>query len=137
MNGTDAMLCELQRGPITCSIAITEEFQNYGGVFFDGNASFAVFEDETGAVSLEHSISVVGYGVTSQVDGNIPYWIGRNSWGEYWGYHGWFRIVRGKNNLGIESNCQWAVPKNETIWIDKRGNTLDSDTSHVERLNNN
>ena len=35
--------------------------------------------------------------------------IGRNSWGTYWGEHGWFRIVRGTNNLGIEANCDWAV----------------------------
>jgi hypothetical protein len=29
--------------------------------------------------------------------------------GTYWGENGWFRIVRGKNNLGIEANCDWAV----------------------------
>ena len=23
--------------------------------------------------------------------------------------NGWFRVVRGKNNLGIEANCDWAV----------------------------
>ena len=35
----------------------------------------------------------------------------RNSWGTYWGENGWFRIVKGTNNLGIEGNCQFAVPK--------------------------
>ncbi len=26
-----------------------------------------------------------------------------------WGEQGWFRIVRGTNNLGIEAHCDWAV----------------------------
>jgi len=34
----------------------------------------------------------------------------RNSWGEYWGIHGFFKIIRGTNNLGIESDCSYAVP---------------------------
>ena len=31
--------------------------------------------------------------------------------GTYWGEEGWFRIVRGTDNLGIEDACDWAVPK--------------------------
>ena len=30
------------------------------------------------------------------------------------GEKGWFRIVRGTNNLAIESDCDWAVPK--MVW---------------------
>ncbi|EER08047.1 cathepsin z, putative, partial [Perkinsus marinus ATCC 50983] len=64
----------------------------------------------------EHEIAVVGYGTTPE---GVPYWIGRNSWGHYWGHSGFFRIVRkrycgvrGKNNLGIEGDCAWAAPAN-------------------------
>lgn len=38
------------------------------------------------------------------------YWAVRNSWGEYWGEGGWFRIKRGENQLQLESQCSWAVP---------------------------
>lgn len=32
-------------------------------------------------------------------------------WGSYFGENGFFRIVRGVNNMNLESDCYWAVPK--------------------------
>jgi len=105
VNGTENMMAEISsRGPIACTVAVTEGFESYDG---------GVFRDTTGAHSLDHSISVVGYGTD---ENGVDYWIGRNSWGSWWGENGWFRIVRGENNLGIENNCQFATPlrNNET-----------------------
>jgi cathepsin X len=39
------------------------------------------------------------------------YWIGRNSWGTYWGEYGFFRLKMHHDNLGIETACVWAAPK--------------------------
>lgn len=35
----------------------------------------------------------------------------RNTNGEFWGERGFFRIVRGENNLGIETECHFGVVK--------------------------
>ena len=88
------------RGPISGSICVTPEFEAYTG---------GVFEDTTGCTSLDHSISIAGYG-TDAATGK-DYWVIRNSWGTYWGEQGWARVVRGTNNLGIEITAEWTTPK--------------------------
>jgi len=98
--GESSLMAELfARGPIACTIAVTAELEAYTG---------GIFKDGSGAKGLDHEIEVAGWGVDSTT--NTKYWIVRNSWGTYWGEHGWVRIVKGIDNLGIESNCDWAVP---------------------------
>lgn len=99
------MLQEIyQRGPIACAISVPSEFHNYTG---------GIFEDTTGNVDLTHEISVVGYGVE---DGK-KYWLVRNSWGTQWGEQGFAKVIRGINNIGIESDCAWAVPRD--TWTER------------------
>lgn len=40
----------------------------------------------------------------------------------YWGIKGFFKLLRGENNLGIENDCSWGVPK-DTWTEDVRNNT--------------
>ncbi|RLO05453.1 hypothetical protein DYB28_007430 [Aphanomyces astaci] len=97
--GEHAMMKELQHGPITCGMACTNEF-----VF---NYTAGIFRDTTNFTELDHDVEIVGYG---EDEHGVKYWRARNSWGTYWGESGFFKIVRGENNLVIESDCHVMVP---------------------------
>lgn len=75
-----------QNGPISCGIN-AEPLLNYTGGIINSTA-----EKE-----INHEVSIVGWGSKP-----YPHWIVRNSWGSFWGEGGFFRIIRGTNNLGIE-----------------------------------
>jgi cathepsin X len=77
------------------------------------NYTGGVFVDKSGDTDTDHSISVIGFGE----DKVVKYWVGRNSWGTHWGDNGFFKIIRGVNNLAIESDCSWATPKD--TWSNK------------------
>ncbi|KAG1694587.1 hypothetical protein DVH05_021093 [Phytophthora capsici] len=99
VSGEHAMMKELLNGPITCGIACSDEF-----VF---NYSAGVFQDKTGFLDIDHDVEIVGWG---EEDDGTKYWNVRNSWGTYWGMQGFFKIIRGVNNLGIEADCHWVRP---------------------------
>jgi cathepsin X len=84
------------RGPIACVVNAEPLHKYTGGIYT---------EDTPGGSN--HIISVVGWGDDAKAG---PYWIVRNSWGEYWGEMGYFRIGMGSNLLQIEADCAWATP---------------------------
>ena len=99
VKGEEAMMQEIyQRGPIACGIAVPDALENY---------TSGVFVDTTGDMDIVHDISIVGYGV----DNGTKYWTVRNSWGSHYGESGFVRVIRGINNIAIESDCAWATPK--------------------------
>jgi cathepsin X len=99
-----AMMQALQDGPIVCGVHADDQFEAYSG--------FGIYNDTSGQTAENHAISLVGYGTENGED----YWIGRNSWGTSWGYYGFFRIVRGTNNMGIEEYCSWGIPNPTYKW---------------------
>jgi len=118
VKGENNIMAEIKaRGPVACGVAVTDSFmKEYKG---------GIFEDETGERKIRHVVSLVGWG---NAEDGTKYWVGRNSWGTYWGENGFFKIVRGKNNLRIEDECAWAVPK--TAWK-KEDQTLGKDDKLV------
>lgn len=77
----------MTRGPVACYIN-SQCIETYTGGINMYN------ESENGEACkpylFDHAIQLNGWGV----DNGVEYWIGRNSWGTYWGEHGFFRIVK-------------------------------------------
>jgi len=86
VTGVDNIMAEVAaRGPVAAGIDATVLETYTGGIIM-----------ETQPSDINHMISIVGYGT----DNGTDYWLCRNSWGQYWGEQGWFRIVRGQDALG-------------------------------------
>jgi cathepsin X len=96
---TDAIMAEVfARGPVAANVN-ADPIREYDG---------SVFSDESASKGTDHVVSIVGW--ETNADTGVKNWIVRNSWGEYWGNMGFFKIEMGKNLLGIESNIAWATP---------------------------
>ncbi|DAZ93755.1 TPA: hypothetical protein N0F65_000598 [Lagenidium giganteum] len=108
--GEHAIMKELRNGPVTCGIACSNDFTY--------NYKAGIVNDTTGFMDIDHDVEIVGWGV----ENGTKYWHVRNSWGTYWGMGGFFKIIRGINNLGIEADCAFVEPdisEEELVWEEK------------------
>jgi cathepsin X len=102
VTGADQMKAEIYaRGPIACGVDASPILDYTGGIIDNPNAQ-----------QIDHIISIIGWGYEKST--NRQYWIVRNSWGQYWGELGYFRVYMGDNSLAIESMCSWATPASWT-----------------------
>lgn len=88
----------LKNGPVEVSFNVYEDFEHYSGGIYVHTAG-----DELGG----HAVKMIGWGV----ENGTPYWLCANSWNEDWGENGYFRIIRGVNECGIESGVVGGIPK--------------------------
>jgi len=81
----------MTNGPVEASFSVYEDFETY---------LTGVYVHKTGAYLGGHAVKVIGWGV----DNGTPYWTVANSWNADWGEKGFFRIIRGVNECGIEAS---------------------------------
>jgi cathepsin X len=101
--GVEAIQAEIfARGPVAAQINGKPLHDYRGGIYTAATAS----------KNTTHIVSIIGWGVNPDDNGtgSSKHWIVRNSWGQYWGEMGFFRIAMGKNLLGIEKKIAWATP---------------------------
>jgi hypothetical protein len=100
----DPSLLELElttRGPITTSFRVYKDFYTF-------SPRSQIYKSlEQGDVLGGHAVVIVGYG-HSLDEGK--YWVIANSFGPNWGRDGYFKMIRGEDNCGIESNAVVGIP---------------------------
>ena len=114
------------RGPIACGVDASKLLNYESGIL------------NLPGGGIDHVISVVGWGTDAKQG---FYWIVRNSWGEFWGEMGFFRLASGA--LNIEDQCSWAVPGhftapefNNQIHCHEGGDNCKPKTSDLHELAN-
>lgn len=85
------------RGPVVAGILIMSNFPS--GLFTKIPETGGIYiEDKDETILGSHSVVILGWGVQKNIllkgeKKNVPYWFCRNSWGNEWGEHGYFKIA--------------------------------------------
>jgi len=120
------------RGPIVADLNVPLSFSYYTNGIFSDDHEFELhkqgksdFDEQLKANTVDevsdrnlrdyhiewqyinHSILIVGWGE----EHGVKYWICRNSYGPNWGESGHFRVRKGLNDYGLESEPSYYVPK--------------------------
>ncbi|XP_016121449.1 cathepsin B-like, partial [Sinocyclocheilus grahami] len=79
-----------KNGPVEAAFTVYEDFLHYKS---------GVYQHVSGSVLGGHAIKILGWGE----ENSVPYWLAANSWNTDWGDNGFFKILRGEDHCGIES----------------------------------
>ncbi|CAH1405466.1 unnamed protein product [Nezara viridula] len=85
-------------GPVEAGYTVYSDFPTYKS---------GVYHYVTGEELGGHAVKIIGWGV----EDGTPYWLIANQWNESWGDKGLFKILRGKDECGIESEIVAGIPK--------------------------
>jgi len=89
----------MTNGPVEVGFTVYGDFMKYkSGVYH--KAWWELFPKGG------HAVKIIGWGVESGTD----YWLVANSWNTSWGEQGYFKIRRGHNECGIESQVYAGHP---------------------------
>ena len=102
----DAIKLELfTNGPAGTQMTVYDDFAAYKGGIYQTNCTPST------CTPWGHAIKIFGYGTDTLANGTtVPYWRVANSWCRQWGEAGFFRIIAGVNEVGIEGAIQTQLP---------------------------
>ncbi|XP_064459374.1 uncharacterized protein LOC135369786 [Ornithodoros turicata] len=89
-----------KNGPVEADFDVYEDFWHYKS---------GVYQKHTGPYFHSHAVKILGWGTEK----GVPYWLAANSWNTDWGENGYFKILRGSNECGIEDYVIAGIPRNE------------------------
>ncbi|XP_059898450.1 cathepsin B-like [Gadus macrocephalus] len=94
----EQIMAELyQNGPVEAAFEVYEDFLLYKS---------GVYQRVSGNYLGGHAIKILGWGE----ENGTPYWLAANSWNTDWGDRGFFKIKRGNDECGIESEIVAGTP---------------------------
>ena len=100
VNGEENIMKEIyENGSVEAVFTVYEDFVDYKS---------GIYQHVVGDYLGEHAVKIIGWGIDDQ---NVKYWIIANSWNERWGEQGYFRMLKGEDECGIESSVVTGIPK--------------------------
>jgi len=88
----------MTNGPVQASFTVYADFPDYKS---------GVYKHVSGGALGGHAVRMLGWGE----ENGVKYWLMANSWNTGWGDKGFFKILRGEDECGIESQIDTGIPK--------------------------
>jgi len=86
-------------GPVTGTLKVYRDFMTY---------SSGIYHRTSDEYLGGHAVKIIGWGV--EPSSQMKYWIVANSWGTTWGMDGFFLMLRGKDECGIDKGAVAGIP---------------------------
>ncbi|KAM0869625.1 hypothetical protein ACQ4PT_040552 [Festuca glaucescens] len=102
-NPHDIMAEVYTNGPVEVAFTVYEDFAHYKS---------GVYKHITGGVMGGHAVKLIGWGTS---DAGEDYWLLANQWNRGWGDDGYFKIIRGTNECGIEGEVVAGMPSTKNM----------------------
>lgn len=99
----DIMVEVYKNGPVEVAFTVYEDFAHYKS---------GVYKHITGGIMGGHAVKLIGWGTS---DAGEDYWLLANQWNRGWGDDGYFKIIRGKNECGIEEDVVAGMPSTKNV----------------------
>ncbi|XP_077553025.1 cathepsin B-like [Haemaphysalis longicornis] len=87
-----------KNGPVEADFSVYADFFSYKS---------GVYQRHSDDLKGGHAVKILGWGAQN----GVPYWLAANSWNPDWGDQGYFKILRGKNECGIEDDINAGIPR--------------------------